>query len=93
MQTRTYTAKQSNTGKLTDELIAAGLVQGTRFYGAGYDSATNTTSVYVPDDFTDPEATTCDAVVAAHVPQTLAEAKADRNLRLQNSGDALIEGQ
>ena len=93
MQTRTYADKQSNTGKLTAELVAAGLVQGTRFYGTGYDSAANVTVVYVPDDFTGPEATTCDAVVAAHVPQTLAEAKADRNLWLQNSGDALIEGQ
>jgi len=79
MQTRTYTAKQSNTAKLTDELIAAGLVQGTRFYGTGYDSAANVTVVYVADDFTVEEEGICDATVAVHVPLTLAEAKHAKN--------------
>jgi len=90
MQTRTYTAKQSNTGKLTDELIAAGLVQGTRFYGAGYDSATNITVVYVADDFTQQEADTCDAVVAAHVPLTLAEAKVAKNTLIDTRTQEII---
>ena len=79
MQNRVYANKQSNVGKLTDELITAGLVFNSRFFGVTYITDSNTTIVYVADDFTANEGIVCDDTVAAHVPQTLAEAKAAKN--------------
>jgi hypothetical protein len=90
MQNRSY-AKLTNAGKLTDELVAAGLAFNVRFFGVS--TSGSTTIVYVADDFSPAEGTICDDTVTAHVPETLAEAKTTRKLWLQDSGDDLVEGQ
>jgi len=90
MQDRNYLNKESDVGKLTAELVAAGLVFNSRFFGATYVSGSVATIVYVADDFSQEEGTTCDAVVAAHVALTVAEAKIKKNAAIDQRTKGII---
>jgi len=93
MQSRTYTDKTSTPAKLSGELVAAGIALGSRFFGISYSGGNNITTVHVADDISGPEGTTIDNTVAAHVAQTLDDAKASRKSYLQNEGDRIVADQ
>jgi hypothetical protein len=87
MLERTYPGKNSDAAKLTAEIVSAGIVYGSRFFGVTSVPSVPRTIVYVPDDLTSPEATTIDNTVAAHVAQTLADAKTARKAFLSQRGE------
>lgn len=89
MQNRNY-AKLCNGPRLVAELVEAGLEHQSRFFGICMEPTTPLTSIQVADDFTPQEGTTCDAVVAAHVAQTLDEAKHDKNTQIDERTRQII---
>lgn len=87
MTERPY-SKATNVTRLEVELVAAGMVRGTRFFGVSTDGTT--TTVYCADDLTGAEGATVDATVAAHVDVLLSDVQAARIAKMKREVKAYI---